>query len=394
MKFYYQRSKDGWICFLCIIIFALGVLLIVSGNLEAENILGKLKKSVLLTAEKIQGLNLSLKEAMWYRKLASGEVQCQLCPLNCVIDEGKRGLCGIRANVGGKLRLLTFGKPVVLEIEPVEKQPFFHYLPGSQTLVVGTVGCNLRCKFCQNWVISQALPENVTPMNFSPEEVVKMAKENGCQSITFACTEPIVFYEYMYEIANAAKKNGLRVLLKTAAFVNPEPIKELCKYIDAVNIDIKSSQEEFYKKYCDGNLEPVLEATKIIKQSGKWVEISNLIIPGVNDSKQEIKDVTDWVIKNLGEETPIHFVRFIPNYKLADLPPTPFETLENAHNIASSLGAKFVYVVIVPGNKYEDTFCPVCNKLLIGRNGFEVNEFHIKNGHCEYCGAKIPGVFE
>lgn len=379
--------------FAIIWLFVFGYIFVFQSVLLGQKTIATLGRKILLTAEKIRGYNLSLKEAMWYRKLAGGGVQCQLCPLNCVLDEGERGICGIRANIGGKLRLLTYGKPVVATVETIEKQPFFHYLPGVKVLVVATVGCNLRCKFCQNWTISQALPENEKPIDISPEDLVKRAKEEKCDAISFACTEPVVFYEYMQETAKLARAGGIRVLVKTALFINPQPAKDLAQYIDAVNIDIKSSSNTFYQKYCNGSLLPVLEATKIFKEKGVWIEISHLIIPGANDQPSQLDSILDWILKNLGASTPTHFVRFIPNYKLADLPPTPFETLEKAVKIAKSKGFQFAYVVVIPGNRYEDTYCPSCGALIVNRNGFQLIENYILDGKCKYCGAKIPGVF-
>jgi len=361
-------------------------------EVSGENIFSKLKKGALFTAEKIQGLDLSLKEAMWYRKLAGGDVQCQLCPNNCIISEGERGICGVRINIGGKLRATTYGKPVSINIDPIEKKPFFHYLPGATAFSVATVGCNLRCIFCQNWTISQALPENTQHANLEPQELVELAKKNKCETIAFTYSEPVVFYEYMYETAKLARQAGIRTLWKTGAYINPEPVRELCKYIDAANIDIKGFNDDFYLEYCHGHLQPVLEATKIAKQS-IWVELTYLIIPGGNDNPQDIKAFCQWVKENLGDNTPVHFTRFSPNYKLQDRPPTPYETLKKAYDIGKSVGLKYVYIGNLPGNPYENTYCPVCNRLLIKRKGFLVEENHIKNGRCEYCGAEIPGIF-
>ncbi len=359
-----------------------------------ESFLERLKRVTLLTAEKIRGSGLSEHEAMWYRRLIGGEVQCLLCPFRCIIGEGKRGVCGVRANIGGRLRALTYGKPVVTDVEPIEKGPFFHYLPGTRTLVVATVGCNLRCNFCQNWTIALTLPENESHMDLSPAEVIELAKAKNCEAIEFAASEPTVFYEYMYETAKLARDAGIRTLLKTAGYINPEPMKELCKYIDAVNIDIKSMREDFYRDYCAGSLQPVLDIAKLIRETDSWLEVAYLVIPEGNDEDEEIEAVSRWVKDNLGADTPLHFTRFIPNYKLADRPPTPFETLERAVEIASRVGLKYVYVVIVPGNPYEDTYCPVCKRKVIDRDGFLIVENHItKEGRCEYCGSKISGVF-
>ncbi len=376
-----------------LVLLLLAIGLVLNSKVYGENFLSKLRRMAILTAEKIQGYDLSLKEAMWYKKLATGEVQCKLCPFECVIPEGKRGKCGVRANIDGTLRALTYGKPLVVKVEPVEQQPIFHYLPQARTLVVGTAGCNLECKFCQNWTIAQTLPENEEHYNLSPEELIETAKERKCQIITFAATEPIVFYEYIYETAKLADKQDIKIAVKTAGYVNPEPLRELCKYVDVVNIDIKGFSEEYYREYIGGRLQPVLEAAKIIKEEGVWEEVAYLVVPAGNDNPEEIRTTTDWIMENLGADTPMHFTRFLPNYKLANRPPTPFSTLEKAVNIAKESGLKYPYVVIVPGNPYEDTYCPVCQKKIIDRDGFDVIENHIIDGKCEYCGAEIEGVF-
>jgi pyruvate formate lyase activating enzyme len=378
-------------CFLVLLIWA-SVNVVEEAN--AENIVTKLKRNLFLTAEKILGYDLSLKEAMYYKKLASGEVQCTLCPLNCVIPEGKRGKCRVRVNIGGKLRAITYGKPIVVYMEPPEKEIFFHCLPGACSFVVATVGCNIECLWCQNWSISQTLPENETHQNLSPQELVKLTMDNGCRSVAFSYSEPTVFYEYMYETAQIAKQAGLKVLLKTNGFINPEPLKELLKYLDVVNIDLKGFTEKTYRKFCGGNLQPVLETAKITKNAGVWVEITYIIVPTVSDDPIEIRNALKWIIDNLGPETPIYFTRFIPNYKFTDKPQTPYEVLKSAHDEAVAMGFKYVYIVIVPGNPYEDTYCPQCKRKIVDREGFFIKEYHIKDGKCEYCGAKIDGVYK
>ncbi len=356
--------------------------------------LSRLKRVTTLTAEKIKGYDLSLKEAMWYKKLADGDVQCTLCPINCIIPEGRRGKCRVRANIGGKLRALTYGKPAVVSIHPIEKELFFHCLPGACTVIVATVGCNLDCTFCQNWSLSQASPEQETHSNMSPQQLVEFTKQQGCKTIAFGLAEPVVFYEYMYETAKIAHAQGLKVLWKTGGYINPEPIRELSKYVDMVNIDIKGFTQDFYDEYCDGDLQAVLTAIKTAKEEMEWVEISYLVIPGANDTPKEIRDACRWIKQNLGEDTPLYFTRFIPNYKLADRPPTPYKTLKMAYDIAVEEGLKYVYIIIVPGNRYEDTYCPSCGKKIIDREGFWTKESHIKNGKCEYCGEKIWGLFK
>lgn len=360
---------------------------------SGENIISKGKRSAILTASKIQNWGLSLKEAMWSRKLVGGDVQCILCPNMCVIGPGERGACGVRANIDGKLRALTYGKPSSIAIDPIEKKPFFHYLPRAKAFSVATAGCNLRCVFCQNWTLSQALPEDIDFTNLDPQELIEKAKKYNCETIAFTYSEPVVFYEYMYETAKLARQAGIKILWKTGAYINPEPARELCKYIDAANIDIKGFTDDFYIQYTGGHLAPVLEATKIAKKSGIWVEVTYLIIPGGNDNMEEIKKFCEWVKDTLGSETPVHFSRFSPNYKLTDRAPTPYETLKKAYETAKSVGLKYVYIGNVPGNPYENTYCPNCGRIIIKRKGFFVEEYHINGNKCEYCGQRIPGVF-
>ncbi len=387
-------NKIGFfvVLFLAIAILALSTL---AKRKEAsgESVLSRVKRGSIITAEVIQNWGLSLKEAMWYRKILGGDVQCLLCPNMCVIGEGERGRCGVRINIGGKLRAITYGRPASVAIDPIEKKPFFHYLPGAKAFSVATAGCNLRCVFCQNWTLSQALPEELDFSNLEPEKLIETAKKYGCETIAFTYSEPVVFYEYMYETGKLARQAGIKILWKTGAYINPSPAKELCKYIDAANIDIKGFTDDFYLNYTGGRLQPVLDATKIAKRSGVWVEVTYLIIPGGNDNMEEIKRFCEWVRDTLGTTTPVHFSRFSPNYKLTDRPPTPYETLKKAYDVAKSCGLNYVYIGNVPGNPYENTYCPSCGKIIIKRKGFFVEEYHIKNGRCEFCGAKVDGVF-
>ncbi len=357
------------------------------------NILGKVKSGAVITSQWIKNHQLSLKEAMWYRKLLGGDVQCQLCPAMCVIPEGERGDCGVRANVGGKLRALTFGKPVTVHIDPIEKKPLFHFMPGTPIFSVATIGCNLGCIFCQNWTISQALPEDEKPIDLPPAKLVQKAKEHGCKSIAYTYSEPIIFYEYMYETSKLAHQAGLKNVMVTCGYINPEPLRELCKYIDAANIDLKGFSEEFYLNYTKSSVQPVKEAIKVAKEEGVWVEITNLIIPGGNDDPEQIRALVKWVRDSVGIDTPLHFSRFSPNYKLTDRPPTPIKTLKMAYDIAKEEGMEYVYIGNVFGNEYEDTYCPHCGKLLIDRKGYNIVEFHIEDGRCEFCGEKINGVW-
>jgi pyruvate formate lyase activating enzyme len=333
------------------------------------------------------------REAMYYEKLSDNKIQCQLCPRRCVVPEGGRGLCRVRENRGGTYYTLIYGAPCAVQIDPIEKKPFFHVLPSSGTFSIATAGCNLKCKFCQNWEISQVKPEETINYDMSPEDVVAMAERYGCQSIAFTYSEPTIFYEYMLEIAKLAKERDIMPVYHSNGFINPEPLRELCQYLEAANIDLKSFTNEYYEDICFGKLNPVLETLKILKEQGVWLEITNLVVPTLNDDPEEIKAMCQWIKDNLGPDVPLHFSRFYPMYKLKNLPPTPIKTLEKAREIALETGLHYVYIGNVPGHEGENTYCPDCGKLLIRRFGFSILENHINNGKCEYCGQEISGVW-
>ena len=336
----------------------------------------------------------SLREALFYAKFGSNYVTCQLCPRRCVIPEGGRGFCGVRKNIGGKLYSLVYGKPCAVHIDAIEKKPLFHVLPGSRTFSIATAGCNLRCKFCQNWQISQAKPEEVQSVNLEPAQVVAKTKESNCKSITYTYTEPTIFYEYALETAKIARKEGLKNYMHSAGFINPKPLRELCKHLDAANVDLKGFSEDYYQKLCQGHLEDILRSLKIIKEEGVWLEITNLIIPTLNDDPKLIRKMCVWVRDNLGAETPLHFSRFYPMYKLRNLSPTPISTLEKARKIARDVGLKFVYIGNIPGHQGENTYCPACHKLLIERVGYSILANNLNKGRCKFCRRKIPGIWE
>lgn len=338
--------------------------------------------------------NQDLKEAMYYQKLKDLVVQCHLCPRNCVIPDKKRGFCGVRENRGGVLYTLVYARPCAVHIDPIEKKPLFHVLPGNTAYSVATAGCNLKCKFCQNWDISQALPEEVESFNLSPQELVERAKKAGSRVIAYTYSEPTIFYEYMLDTAKIAKKEGLMNVMHSAGHINEPPLRELCKYLDAANIDLKGFSQDFYSQMSLGNLDSVLQTLRILKQEGVWVEITNLIVPGFNDDPEMIKNMCVWIKDNLGSDTPLHFSRFFPMYKLTNISPTPVETLERAEKIAKDAGLNYVYIGNIPGSLAESTFCPVCRKLIIGRSGYTITENNIENGKCKFCGTKIPGIWK
>jgi pyruvate formate lyase activating enzyme len=333
------------------------------------------------------------KLSPYFTSLEGGEIQCELCPHRCRVARGKRGICRVRENREGKYYSLVYGNPCAVHLDPIEKKPFFHVLPSTTSFSLATVGCNFQCKFCQNWEISQASPEDVYSYDVPPELMVKRAKEIGARSVAYTYVEPMIFYEYMFDICQLTKKAGLLNVTHSNGFVNPAPLKNLCKVLDAANIDLKGFTETFYRELCSGELNPVLETLKTLKQEKVHLEITNLIIPTKNDEMPVLKEMCLWIKKELGTDTPIHFSRFYPLYKLKTLPPTPVSTLEKAREIALSVGLEYVYVGNIPGHVGENTFCPKCKKMIIQRTGYMVGEINLKDGKCRYCGKPIPGIW-
>ncbi|MBW2999411.1 AmmeMemoRadiSam system radical SAM enzyme [Candidatus Woesearchaeota archaeon] len=333
-----------------------------------------------------------MKEAMFYEKKKDKIVQCHLCPHNCVIAEGKTGNCRVRKNSKGKLYSLVYGNPCTTYVDPIEKKPLYHFMPGTNIFSIATVGCNLHCKHCQNWEISQTGPED-SSMKLPPEEVVAMAVESGCQSIAYTYTEPTIFYEYVYDIARIAKQKGLKNVMVTNGYINPEPLKKLYPLIDAANVDLKGFTEKFYREVCGATLQPVLETLKALSEMPNvWLEATNLIIPTKNDDPKKIKEMCEWIKENLGVDVPLHFSRFFPYYKLTDLPPTPADILFKARKIALDVGMHYVYIGNLFVDKEDNTYCPKCGKLMVGRSGFGIVSNNIRKGKCG-CGHKIAGVW-
>ncbi|MCX7715830.1 MAG: AmmeMemoRadiSam system radical SAM enzyme [Endomicrobia bacterium] len=336
------------------------------------------------------------KEALFWQTVDSKQkiIQCLLCPRYCMIKPNHRGYCTVRININGKFYTLNYNHPVSIAVDPIEKKPVFHMLPGSKSFSLATAGCNLRCIHCQNWEISQRLPEEIISYQLTPHQIVKMAIKSGSQSISYTYTEPIIFYEYMLDIAKEAKKYNLRNVMVTSGYINLPPLDELVNYIDVFRVDLKGFTEEFYRKLAAGKLQPVLDVLKYLKHKGAFIEVVNLIIPTMNDNPEEIKKMCLWIKENLGDETPLFFSRFYPMYKLTTLPPTSVETLEKAYNIAKNVGLKYVYIGNVPGHPYESTYCAKCNKVLIKRVGYSVLENNIVDTKCKFCGNKIPGIWK
>ncbi|MDQ5985508.1 MAG: hypothetical protein CSYNP_01218 [Syntrophus sp. SKADARSKE-3] len=320
-------------------------------------------------------------------------VKCLLCAQGCIIKAGDRGKCRTRKNINGRLHSLVYGRPVTVHTDPIEKKPFYHFLPGSAAFSLATTGCPLSCKFCQNWEISQASPEDFPVPYVSPAAVVRSAKNKKAPVIAFTYNEPTVFLEYMTDIARAAKKEQLKSVLVSCGFMNESPLIELCGTLDAIKIDLKGFSNTFYRNVCGAELKPVLSTIKIIAKRQIHMEIVNLVVPTLNDSDMMMKGLADWIMGEIGPDVPIHFTRFHPDYRLLNLPPTPVATLERARNIAADKGLHYVYVGNVPNHPGNHTYCPNCKKVIIKRHGFFMESLHIKNGRCLFCRSKIAGIW-
>lgn len=320
------------------------------------------------------------------------KVLCELCPSECVLGDYEIGGCRVRMNKGGTLYSLVYGKPCSVAIDPVEKKPFFHFHPGSTAFSIATVGCVLTCKFCQNWQISQARPEETDYQELPPDEVVRQAVFYGCRTITYTYTEPTVFYEYMYDIARIAQKFGVKNSMHSCGYIKEKPLRQLARCLDAADIDLKAFTDDFYSRICGGRLKPVLDSLVVLKEEGVWLELTNLIITTLNDDRKQISGMCQWVVKNLGPDVPVHFSRFSPHYKLKNLPPTPYETLKDAQKAAQDAGMRYVYIGNIRSDA-ENTFCHHCGKLLIGRRGYTILSNDILSGKCRFCSTPIPGIW-
>jgi pyruvate formate lyase activating enzyme len=336
---------------------------------------------------------LNPQPARWYKTLAEGWVQCGLCPRGCRISEGERGTCGVRENRHGKLYTLVHSRPCALNVDPVEKKPFFHLLPGATALSLATPGCNFDCKCCQNWEIAQARPEQVPTRTLTPNDAVALAQRERAPLIACTYTEPVVFSEYVLDIAAAGRKAGVRTVMISNGYIQEQPLADLCREIAAYKVDLKGFNEAFFRQHCGGELHYVLDTLRRLKVHGTWMEIVALVIPNQNDSVEEIRALSRFVRDDLGPEVPVHFTRFHPYYRLLNLPSTPVPTLERCRQIALGEGLRFVYLGNVPGHPGEHTYCPGCGKVLIRRLGMAVVENRLAGGACPDCHRRIPGIW-
>jgi pyruvate formate lyase activating enzyme len=320
-------------------------------------------------------------------------IRCQLCARNCTLAEGERGLCRARIHVNGELKSLVYGRPITVHVDPIEKKPFFHFLPGAAAYSLATSGCPLRCRFCQNWEISQARPEDYAQTPVAPASLARGAVQQSAPVIAFTYNEPTVFTEFLTDVARAGKPLGRRAVLVSCGFMNEAPLAEMCEVLDAIKIDLKGFSQDFYHDVCGADLAPVLRSIKQVGKSGRHLEIVNLVVPTLNDSPKMLTELAKWVVGEVGPDVPVHFTRFHPDYQLPNLPDTPVATLERARDAAMQQGLRYAYVGNVPGHPGNNTYCPKCGKAVIERDGLFVTGMHLKNGHCAYCGREIPGVW-
>jgi len=320
-------------------------------------------------------------------------VRCLLCARSCLLAPGERGMCRARVNDRGVLKSLVYGRPVTVHVDPIEKKPFYHFLPGVAAFSLATAGCPLSCQFCQNWEISQAKPEDFKADYVPPEAVAAASDESSATVIAFTYNEPTVFAEYLLDIAAAARARGIRSVLISCGFMNPEPLEDMCRALAAIKVDLKGFDRGFYRDVCRAELDPVLKTIRTVARRGVHLEIVNLVVPTLNDSEAMLKGLIRWVLDEVGPDVPVHFTRFHPDYRMLNLPPTPVATLERAYDLAKSAGVRYPYVGNVPGHPGNHTFCPACGSAVIRRSGFFVTDVQMEKGCCRNCRTPIAGVW-
>ena len=333
------------------------------------------------------------KEGMFYEQTPRGAT-CLVCPNECTIKEGELGDCRSRTNHEGKLYSIAYGNPCAVHIDPIEKKPLYHFHPSSMAYSVATAGCNLACLNCQNWTISQKSPRDTRNYDLMPEKLIQEALKSQCKSIAYTYSEPITFFEYTYDSSKIARTKGIKNVIVSAGYINEKPLRELAKYVDAANVDLKSFSDSIYLRLNGGKLQPILNTLRILKEEGVWLEITNLVVPSWTDDLVMIKEMCKWLKDNGFEDNPLHFSRFHPQYKLTQLPATPVGTLQKARDIATGEGLKYVYIGNVPGSGAENTYCPDCKKMIIERRGYKILTNNIVKNRCRFCNTLIAGVWE
>ena len=345
----------------------------------------------MLPGPKLEGV--ARHQAMFWEKLDEKKVKCVLCPRECEVADVERGYCGVRENQGGEYQTLVYGALCSANLDPIEKKPLFHYLPGTTAFSVATAGCNIECKFCQNWQISQFRPEQVPSTLVEPERLVRVCQSRRSPTIAYTYSEPVIFYEYMHDTAALARAQGIGSVMISNGYIQEKPLRQLCRHLTGIKIDFKAFTEKFYRESCAGELKPVLATLEILKDIGIWFELVVLVIPTLNDSTEEIRQMSEWVVRHLGPDVPMHFTRFHPTYRITNLPRTPVSTLERSREIALAAGVRYVYAGNVPTHPGENTYCHGCRHELIRRTGFRVQFNRIEEGKCPKCGTAIPGVW-
>ncbi len=332
----------------------------------------------------------------YWHPLEDGRIQCDLCPRACKLHEGQRGLCFVRACENHEIVLTTWGRSSGFCIDPIEKKPLNHFLPGTPVFSFGTAGCNLACKFCQNWDMSKSREMDRLMDQASPEQIAEAAAQTGCRSVAYTYNDPVIFMEYALDTARACKARGIASVAVTAGYICPAPREEFFAHMDAANIDLKGFNEDFYYRICGAHLRDVLETLVYVRhETDTWLELTTLLIPGHNDSDAEIKAECEWILRELGPDVPLHFTAFHPDWKMQDVPPTPPATLRRARQIALDTGLHYVYTGNVHDPEGQTTWCPGCGKPVIGRDGYLITDWHLtENGHCSHCGTPVPGRFE
>lgn len=361
----------------------------VSGSSSLAENLKAMSSSFISTREGIPKFS---RESPYYTLTPKG-VKCQICPNNCILKEGQESICRTHEVRGEKLFTIAYGNPCSVHVDPIEKKPLYHYLPSTQSFSIATAGCNLACLNCQNWEISQVSPKETRNTELMPAQVVQSAVDNNCRSIAYTYSEPIAFYEYMFDTARLARARGIRNLFISNGYINEKPLRDLAVNLDAANINLKSFSDDTYARLNGGSLEPILRTLKILKEMKVWLEITNLVVPSWTDKPEMITEMCNWLVANGFENSPLHFSRFFPLYKLTGLPYTPENILIKAREIAMKAGMRYVYIGNVPGTPAEHTYCPGCKKMVVQRRGFTIAMNQIKNGKCGFCGTPISGVW-
>ena len=336
----------------------------------------------------------NLHKALYFEDAKERRIKCTLCPRECVVADMERGTCGVRENRGGTYYTLVHSRPCAMHNDPIEKKPLFHYRPGVKAFSLATAGCNIECRFCQNWEISQFRPEQVSSRTVTPEEIVRHASRLGSGAIAFTYSEPVIFYEYMLDICLAAEGSGIGRVMISNGYINEKPLVDLMGHMDAIKVDFKAFSESFYKDVCSAHLRPVLDTLVRIREAGVWLELVMLVIPTLNEDTKELEAMSRWIVQKLGPDVPIHFTRFHPMYKIQNLPPTPVKTLERARKIALNAGIHHAYAGNVPGHPGENTYCHHCNEILIRRSGYRISANRISGGKCPECKTPVAGVWE